>query len=129
MLALVTAVLLATDAGAGDSTRGQSLYLARCGACHSLSENGAGPSHRDVFGRRAATQPGFDYSEALKRSGLVWTAEALDRWLRDPNALVPGNAMRVQLATEPVDRADIIAFLERVSVRRSERPQQPSRRQ
>lgn len=122
MLTFVAVALLAVDGGAGDATRGETLYVARCGACHSLTENGAGPSHREVFGRRAATQSGFDYSAALQKSGLVWTVEALDRWLRDPNALVPGNAMRVQLANDPIDRADLIAFLERATGKPRPRP-------
>lgn len=111
MTALLALLVLAADAGSPDPVRGETLYVARCGACHSLTENGAGPSHHAVWGRRAASQPGFEYSRALRRSKLVWTAENLERWLRDPNALVPGNKMMVRLADDPVDRADILAFL------------------
>ena len=96
---------------AGDAARGAELYAARCGACHSIDENGAGPRHRNLLGRRAGSQPGFEYSTAMAQSKLIWTAEQLDRWLSNPNALVAGNKMVVQLANDPEDRADIIAYL------------------
>lgn len=48
----------------------------------------------------------------LRDSGLVWTAQLLDQWIADPNALVPGNRMIVQLASDPADRATIVRYLE-----------------
>lgn len=104
-------LVLLLIAGAPDPARGEQLYVSRCGACHSIDDNGAGPRHRGLFGRKAATQPGFEYSEALRKSGIVWSLAKVDRWLTNPNALVPGNKMVVQLANEPADRADIIAYL------------------
>lgn len=101
---------------AGNVERGNTLYTARCGACHSIDEHGAGPRHRGLMSRRAGSQPGFDYSPALKASRLVWSPQLLDRWLSNPNALVPGNKMVVQLANDPVDRADLIAYLESATV-------------
>ena len=80
-----------------------------------IADNGAGPRHRGVFGCRAATQPGFEYSDALRQSGIVWDEKTLDRWLSDPSAFVPGNMMVVRLANEAADRADLIAFLQSVS--------------
>ena len=104
-------------AGAADALRGAQLYAARCGGCHALDENGPGPLHRGVVGRRAASVAGFAYSAALAKSGLTWTATNLDRWLADPNALVPGNRMVVRLAGLAEDRADLIAYLEAESLK------------
>jgi cytochrome c len=98
-------------AQSGDVARGEKLYVARCGACHSIEENGAGPRHRGLFGRKAGTQVGFEYSAALRASGVVWNAKTLDAWLANPNALVPGNKMVVQLANDPADRAALVAWL------------------
>lgn len=110
-LAALAALLAASNAPAADATRGQMLYQSRCAACHSPDFNGVGPAHRGVFGRAAGTASGFAaYSPALKRSGLVWTEANLDRWLADPEALVPGQAMGVILP-DAADRADVIAFL------------------
>jgi len=106
---LLLAHLSAADAA--DPVRGEQLYTSRCGACHSLTDNGAGPRHAGLLGRKAGTQPGFEYSPALTHSGIIWSANLLDRWLENPSALVPGNKMVVQLASDPRDRADIIAFL------------------
>jgi cytochrome c len=103
--------VVAAPARAGDAQRGEQLYVARCGACHAIDGNGAGPQHRGLFGRRAGSVPGFAYSDALRRSGIVWNVEALDRWLANPNQMVPGNKMVVQLANESQDRADIIDYL------------------
>jgi len=104
--------LLAPIAHAEDElARGERLYQERCGACHSLDEHGAGPKHRGVIGRKAGTQSGFEYSAALAASGIVWSPQSLERWIADPNALVPGNKMIVQLANDPADRAAIIAHL------------------
>lgn len=107
-LALLTA---AVHASAADPTRGQAIYQARCAACHSPDFNGVGPAHRGVFERLAGTAKGFTgYSAALKKSGLVWTEANLDRWLADPEALVPGQAMGFSLP-DAGERADVIAFL------------------
>lgn len=93
----------------GDPARGEKVYE-RCAACHSLDTNRAGPKHRGVVGRKAASVPGFNYSAALKRSGLVWDEATLDRFLTNPIKLVPGTRMYVSV-TDDQDRADLIAYL------------------
>jgi cytochrome c len=100
-------IALAEDVGA----RGERLYQERCGGCHSLDDNGAGPRHRGLMGRRAGSQPGFVYSDALARADIVWSTETLNRWIADPNAVAPGNSMVVRLASDPADRAAIVAWL------------------
>jgi cytochrome c len=92
-------------------SRGERLYVERCGGCHSLDDHGPGPKHRGLIGRRAGSLPGFDYSKALRDAGFVWTAQLLDQWIANPNALVPGNRMVVQLASNPDDRAAIVEYL------------------
>lgn len=115
LLFLMIAFIAVSPSGAGDAARGAGLYSDKCGGCHSITDNGAGPRHADLFGRRAGTQPGFEYSRALKKSRIVWDEALLDQWLSDPNRLVPGNKMVVQLASDPKDRADIIAYLRSTS--------------
>lgn len=113
VLVLATVLCLpavATAADDGDAGRGRAAYEARCGGCHSVATDRIGPRHAGVFGRRAGSVPGFAYSEALRRSGLTWDAESLDRWLADPEALVPGQRMGYRLDDKQA-RADIVAYL------------------
>jgi cytochrome c len=95
---------------AGDAVNGKTLYQARCAMCHSVDFNGVGPAHRGVFDRPAAQAKGFAYSAALKSSGVVWNAASLDRWLIDPEKMVPGQTMFVGVS-EAQERADLIEFL------------------
>jgi|SRR4051794_35554867 cytochrome c len=95
-IAVTALMLTGTMAFAqGDASRGQRLFQA-CGACHSLqpNKNMTGPSLSGVFGRKAGTLASFDrYSEALKSSGVVWDDGALDVWIANPKASIPGNEM------------------------------------
>lgn len=100
------------DAATGDAARGASLYESRCGACHSLQADRIGPRHAGINGRKAGSVAGFDYSPALKASKLVWNAPLIERWLADPEQLVPGQRMGYSLADAQA-RADIAAFLVR----------------
>jgi cytochrome c len=107
----VLAALAASPAhAAGDAARGEAAYAARCVACHSVDEHRVGPLHRGVYGRRAATQPEFDYTDALRRSGLVWNDKTLDAWLAGPEKLVQGQGMGVSVGDAAM-RADLIAYL------------------
>jgi len=107
-LLAATVTTVAAEA-AGDAARGEALYR-DCQACHSFDRNQIGPMHRGVFGRTAGSVPGFDYSEALKNAKIVWTEANLDKWLADPEVLVPGSKMYFSVDKEG-DRADLIAFL------------------
>lgn len=108
----VLAVLLpaAVVHAEGDAARGQRLHEARCIGCHSVDSHRVGPAHRGVFDRRAGALPNYDYSNAVKTSGLVWTAQNLDRWLSNPEALIPGQKMGYSVS-DADDRADLIAYL------------------
>jgi cytochrome c len=99
----------------GSPVRGADIYEAKCGACHSLDANRIGPKHRDVFGRKSASVPGFHYSEALKKLNVVWNAQTLDRWLQNPTAMARGTAMGYRLGSAQ-ERADVIAYLKQQSV-------------
>lgn len=96
-----------------DLQRGEILSLA-CQACHTLEEGeGAllGPNLHGVFGRVSATTGDFEYSSALRAAEIVWTPEALDEWLSNPNAFLPGNNMAFAGYSRAQDRRDLIAFL------------------
>jgi cytochrome c len=113
VLAAAISAALAKSAWAGgltgDATRGETIYEA-CQDCHSLDKNDVGPRHRGVFGRKAASLPDYDYSDALKSANIVWNEETLDKWLTDPQAVAPGAKMFFHL-DNPQDRADVIAYL------------------
>jgi len=108
--ALIAALTLARPAFAtGDAAHGAQIYKT-CGICHALEKNGVGPKHAGVFGRAAGTVPDYRYSPALQKSGIVWNAETLDKWLADPQAMVPGTKMFFAL-DDAKDRADVIEYL------------------
>lgn len=100
----------------GDAARGQALYEQRCVACHSPGADRVGPRHNGVFGRRAGSVAGFDYSPALHQAAVVWDERTLDAWLRDPEALVPGQQMGYAVP-EATARADLIAYLRTLSTK------------
>jgi len=104
----------------GDRVQGQMLFQSRCIACHSIDNHRVGPALGGVFGRRAGTASGYQYSAAVKESGLVWTAKALDRWLTNPEALIPGQRMGYSVS-DPTVRADLIAYL-RATTKTAQRP-------
>ena len=87
VLAIFAAILRPADSDV--LSRGRGLYERRCGGCHSLDSVKVGPPLRGVFGRRAAADPKFPYSDGLKKANLVWDEPALDRWLADPDTLSP----------------------------------------
>jgi len=65
---------------------------------------------RKVFGKPSGSVAGFPYSDAVKRSSLKWDEQTLDRWLEDPEKLIPNNDMATRLP-DRADRANIIAYL------------------
>lgn len=99
---------------AGNASTGKTLYETHCVACHSMDYNGVGPAHRGVFGRKAGSSTTYKYSTAIKASGIVWDEMTLDRWLADPEQMVPGQKMGFSVADEK-DRADLIAYLKEES--------------
>ncbi len=91
------------------ATRGELIYQS-CQDCHSLDSNDVGPKHRGVFGRKAGTVPDYNYSAALRNSGITWNEVTLDKWLTDPQELVPGAKMFFHVDAAQ-DRADVIEYL------------------
>ena len=95
----------AADAG------GQSLF-GQCAACHSTDgSNGVGPTLKGVVGRASASVPGFAYSNPMKRAHLTWSNDELDKWLANPQDVVPGNAMPYAGMPDGQQRAALIAYL------------------
>lgn len=95
---------------AGDAARGAKVYQSNCTGCHAPDANSVGPAHRGVFGRKAGSAPGFDFSPGLKKASFAWDAVRLDKWLANPQAFIPGAKMGFRL-TSAQSRADVIAYL------------------
>jgi cytochrome c len=96
--------------GVGDAVRGRAVFEKRCTGCHAIGANREGPPLREVFGRKAGSVAGFAYSSALKGSGLTWSDATLERWLSDPDMVVPGNNMDFHVP-KAEERRDVIAYL------------------
>ena len=91
-----------------------------CVACHTLGAdqaNRAGPTLAGIFGRRIATLPGYNFSEALKRLDIVWTPETVSKLFEiGPASYTPGTKMPEQRIGSPADRAALVKFLEKATV-------------
>jgi cytochrome c2 len=85
----------------------------QCKVCHSVKkgENGLGPSLAGIYGTRAGDIAGFEFSKAMKESGLVWNEANLDKYLTDPRALVPGTKMSFAGLKDAAKRKEVIDYL------------------
>ena len=110
LLAAAFALSAGAAAAAGDPQRGEQLYV-RCAACHALAYDRVGPRHCGLLGRKAGSVSGFEYSAAMKKSGIVWNAKTLDRFIADPPKVVPGTTMTYAGVKNPSERADLVAYL------------------
>lgn len=95
----------------GAEQQGQKAFE-QCAACHSTDGSaGVGPTLKGIVGRPSASIAGFPYSAAMKRAHLQWTPEQLDKWIANPQEVVPGNAMPYAGMADAAQRKALIAYL------------------
>ena len=100
-------------AAVGDAARGQ-LVFKTCASCHQVgpyASAGYGPQLNGVIGRRAAATSDYKYSEAMRKSGIVWDERTLAAFLRAPGEVVPGTKMRFWGIKDEQQIADLLAYL------------------
>lgn len=92
---------------------GKVMFDHRCRSCHAddPSLKSYGPSLTGIFGRKAASQEGFAYSDAMKASGLVWNEAALRSWIANNTGLLPGTRMKHVEVTDLTEQDMLITYL------------------
>jgi cytochrome c len=110
LLLMVATCVTAQTGTVGNAITGKEIYDARCSACHSVEDNRVGPKHLGVFGRKAGAVKNFRYSAALSKSTLIWNRENLLAWLKNPEAVIPGQSMGYAM-DNPEDRNDVVTYL------------------
>jgi len=110
------AMLAGGPAWAQDAAKGEQLFK-RCAVCHAVEPNvnKVGPTLHGVVMRPAGAVPDYNYSEAMKASGVTWDDASLDAYLADPKGYIPKNKMAFPGLKNPQDRIDVIAYLKTVS--------------
>ena len=117
---LVATVLILTAGGAGaqSAESGERTFNQQCKACHTVEKGGAstlGPNLFGVIGRKAGTAPGYEFSDAMKKSGITWDDASLGDYLKDPKARVPDGKMVFAGLKRPAQVADVIAYLKKAT--------------
>src|SRR5690242_20558186 len=117
LAAALTANVTAQDAPSGDAARGKAFFEISCAVCHSpvlgpdnLVLMKQGPSLVGIVGRPAGSLPHFNYTKAIRDSGITWDTAKLYRFLENPMEVVPGTTMPIPVA-DPRNRADVVAYL------------------
>jgi cytochrome c len=117
MLRLVVAagalLALPTLALAQDAEAGKKVFQ-KCAPCHSVgpgATNKVGPNLSGLVGRKAGTEEGFSYSDAMKNSGITWDEATFKEYITDPKKKVPGNKMLFPGVKDELERDDLFAYL------------------
>ncbi|ALE86926.1 c-type cytochrome [Pseudomonas versuta] len=118
---LTLALILATGftgtaaVAAGDAEAGARLFSKTCGGCHSVGENargGFGPQLNGIIDRQAGTTADYQYSDAMKNSGVVWTRDKLAAYIEAPKKVVSGTRMIFWGISDPQKIDNLLAYLE-----------------
>ncbi len=96
----------------GDPAKGKTVF-SKCMACHNVDkdQNKVGPTLHHVVGRKAGSVEGFNYSDAMKNSGVTWDDASLHEYLENPKAKIPGNKMAFPGLPKQEDRDNVIAYI------------------
>lgn len=96
---------------------GETLFFSECRRCHApdATDPSYGPQLDGIVGRRAGTVEGYEYSEALAGSGIVWTPAALRAWMEDNDGFMPGTKMRHVGIEDRTVQDFILAYLSSLS--------------
>lgn len=122
----MTYILISSSSGAqvavpqgGDAASEQQVVFNNaCRTCHTTKEgdNRLGPHLHKIIGRKAGSLPDYAYSSAMKGAGFVWDKEKLERFIANPDELVPGNSMKPYSGLASADdRTKIVSFLQSVT--------------
>lgn len=113
LIYLIALLAAGQAAAAGDAKNGEFLFR-RCASCHAVgpyASAGFGPQLQGVIGRKAASTTDFKYSEAMKKSGLVWDEKNLAAFMRAPHDVVPGTSMRFWGVKDEQQIADLLSYM------------------
>jgi cytochrome c len=92
---------------------GAALFRQQCATCHTLDSSEPirqGPPLDKILGRPAAKAAGFGYSRGLATADFAWDEATLDRWLTNPQAMIP-DAFMAYRQSKPETRAAMITYL------------------
>lgn len=114
MIATAAWALSAAAASAGDAAAGETLFNQKCKSCHRIGEgatNAVGPELNGVIGRQLGTVEGYNFSEALKASGLTLDEATFKEFITNPKAKIPGTKMIFAGLSKDTDRDNLFAFI------------------
>ncbi len=110
---LLLTLMFSLSAYAADAVRGAKIFAEECAECHSVKEgkNKKGPSLFAALGRKSASISDFNYSDSMKSSGIVWTADKIQAYVEAPKKVVPGGKMKYDGLPELKDQLDLIEYI------------------
>jgi cytochrome c len=100
-VAVIAGFATQASAQSGDSAKGQRVFNQQCRACHTLEKDG--------------TAQGYEFSEAMKKSGIVWDDTTMADYNRDPKGKVPGTKMVFNGVKQPAQLADLVVYLKQAT--------------
>jgi cytochrome c len=112
-IAAVMLAAMAQAARAQDAAAGEQVFH-KCMPCHRIGEgakNLVGPELNGLDGRHSGTAPGYHYSEANEKSGIVWGEATFAIYIKDPRGDIPGTKMIFPGIKNEKDIANLWAYL------------------
>ena len=113
VLGVMAQSLLAVGAQAQDAAAGEQSFK-KCFPCHSIGEgakNKVGPELNGIDGRHSGTAADYNYSDANKKSGIVWSQATFLEYIKDPRAKIPGTKMIFPGIKNEKEAGDLWAYL------------------
>ncbi|PYC43931.1 MULTISPECIES: c-type cytochrome [Pseudomonas] len=112
---LLNSLLFSAPALAGDAEAGGKLFKRLCSGCHNIGpsvRSSFGPQLNGIIDRPAGSAQDYQYSTAMKSSGIVWTRDKLIQYLEDPKAVVPGTRMIFWGLSDEEKIDNLLAYLQ-----------------
>ena len=114
VLMLSASLFAQADEIVGDADAGKAQFTRLCGGCHKVgpdARSSFGPQLNGLIGRKAGSSEDYQYSDAMRNAGFVWTPEQFSAYIEDPSDVVPGTRMIFWGLSNKQKIADLLAYL------------------